>query len=449
MAVFDNETRSFPIIVVLQCLASAKMSGHFTDLTNAFGQARKTSRKKKLATKLPSGVTHPAVGPGQVLLVETEIYGLVSPSWAESQFNCGSVAAGYVKNTYDKCLFTLFSNEDTSEGQVLIDVDDFMEGGAKPHRKAMDNFYAKYRCGKSIDFLSVGQEGTLFAGWRVVQHRDCRVAVSMVEHVKNKLRSIEVPKGYLSNTKEVSEGMLTNIKGVNGGLGWLASTGRPDMAATHSIIPSEYDRRSPQLISEAAVKQCHAVPITITAWPLPVVDLRRTTFTDSSCDAGERQRHQQGWLVCATNKYFNQDRTAPVSVLHWRSRTLTRKAGSPQLAETHAASSVVVEITWITALWAPVTWRDFDILMQQRSSKPLKKSDATCDLQRESKLLRSREHSCRGFQKVCSMRWTTTLPRMRERRHWRYQSSKNPCVERCVVLDGAHTIETLPTLWRS
>ena len=248
----------------------------------------------------------------------------MSPSWAESQFNCGSVAAGYVKNTYDKCLFTLFSNEDTSEGQVLIDVDDFMEGGAKPHRKAMDNFYAKYRCGKSIDFLSVGQEGTLFAGWRVVQHRDCRVAVSMVEHVKNKLRSIEVPKGYLSNTKEVSEGMLTNIKGVNGGLGWLASTGRPDMAATHSIIPSEYDRRSPQLISEAAVKQCHAVPITITAWPLPVVDLRRTTFTDSSCDAGERQRHQQGWLVCGYEQ-----------VLQPRSHC-ARKCASLAKSHTHA-----------------------------------------------------------------------------------------------------------------
>ena len=65
--------------------------------------------------------------------------------------------------------------------------------------------------------------------------------------------------------------MLTNVKGVNGGLGWLASTARPDMTAPHSIIPSGYDRRSPQLISEvnAAVKQCHAVPITITIWPIP------------------------------------------------------------------------------------------------------------------------------------------------------------------------------------
>ena len=38
------------------------------------------------------------------------------------------LAAGHVKNPYDQCLFTLFSNEDTSEGQVLIYVDDFIEG---------------------------------------------------------------------------------------------------------------------------------------------------------------------------------------------------------------------------------------------------------------------------------------------------------------------------------
>ena len=86
----------------------------------------------------------------------------------------------------------------------------------------------------------------------------------------------------------------------------------------------------------------------------------------------ERQRHKQGWLVCATNKYFNQERSAPVSVLHWRSRKLTRKAGSPQLVETCAASSAVVEMTWIKALWESMTWRDFDILTQRRSSRPLK-----------------------------------------------------------------------------
>ena len=58
----------------------------------------------------------------------------------------------------------------------------------------------------------------------------------MNEYVKAKLSQIEVPRGYIKDTKAVSAGMITKIKGVNGGLGWLASTGRPDMAAVHSII---------------------------------------------------------------------------------------------------------------------------------------------------------------------------------------------------------------------
>ena len=144
---------------------------------------------------------------------------------------------------------------------------------------------------------------------------DFPITVSMDECVKSKLRPIEVPRGYLSNTKEISDGMLTNVKGVNGGLGWLASTARPDMAAPHSIIPSGYDRRSPQLISEvkAAVKQCHAGPITITIWPIPFAELRWTTFTDPSFDTGERQRHHQGWLVGVCHKQVLQPRTVSAS----------------------------------------------------------------------------------------------------------------------------------------
>ena len=118
------------IMVTLQWLASARVTGRIADLTNAFGQARKTSRKNKLASKLPPGVTHPKVGRGQLLRVGTEIYGLVSgPSWLRASLTVDLLAAGYTKNPYDKCLFTLFSSDETSEGQLLLDVDDFIEGG--------------------------------------------------------------------------------------------------------------------------------------------------------------------------------------------------------------------------------------------------------------------------------------------------------------------------------
>ena len=75
-------------------------------------------------------------------------------------------------------------------------------------------------------------------------------------------------------------------------------------------------------------------PLPSRFWSVPVDELRWTTFTDSSFDTGERQRHQQGVLQ---TKIFNQERTAPVNVIHWRSRKLVRKAGSPQLVETFAA----------------------------------------------------------------------------------------------------------------
>ena len=173
------------IMVTLQWLASAKVTGRIADLTNAFGQARKTSRRNKLATKLPPGVTHPNVGPRQLLHVETEIYGLVSgPSWLRASLTVDLLAAGDVKNPHDKCLFTLFSSDETSEGQMLLDVDDFIEGGKETHRKTMEGFHDKYRCGKAVDLRSAGQEGTRFAGRRVVQHPDFRITVSMDEYVK-------------------------------------------------------------------------------------------------------------------------------------------------------------------------------------------------------------------------------------------------------------------------
>ena len=139
----------------------------------------------------------------------------------------------------------------------MLDVDDFIEGDYEFHRKTIEGLYDKYRCGKAIDLRSAGQEGTRFARRRVVQHPDFRITVLMDEYVKSKLRPIEVPRGYLSNTKEISDGMLTNVKGVNGGLGWLASTARPDMAAPHSIIPSEYDRRTPPLIMSRSSHHHH------------------------------------------------------------------------------------------------------------------------------------------------------------------------------------------------
>ena len=73
--------------------------------------------------------------------------------------------------------------------------------------------------------------------------------------------------------------------------------------------------------------------------------------------------------MCATNDYFNRGVRAPVGLTHWRSRKLARVAGSPQLVGTYAASSAVVEMAWVKALWESMTWTDYDLILQRRRSQ--------------------------------------------------------------------------------
>ena len=158
---------------------------------------------------------------------------------------------GYVRNPYDKCIFTLPSASRTdvrNQGIVLVEVDDILEGGNAVHRKNMDKFFAKYKCGKRKNMRELGQEGTLISGIRMRQNKDYSFTWHMNEYV-DKLKLIEVPRGFMTHVEEISESDMSQVMTVNGKIGWLSGTGRPDLAAGHSIIAGEYKNKSPQLVA--------------------------------------------------------------------------------------------------------------------------------------------------------------------------------------------------------
>ena len=163
------------ITVMFQWMASRKVEARCADLRNAFAQSRPTTRTRKLAVRQPRSGPLPGLMPGQLLMCETEVYGLVSgPSWLRSSLREEIVKIGYVQNPYDKCIYTLKGKSDDgmTEGNVLLDVDDFVEGGTGVHRKNMQAIYEKYEFGKSLDIRELGDAGTLFAGRRVKQRKD-------------------------------------------------------------------------------------------------------------------------------------------------------------------------------------------------------------------------------------------------------------------------------------
>ena len=72
------------------------------------------------------------VDPRQLLICETEVYGLISgPSWLRQSLVADLQNLGYQVNKYDKCIMTLPSDSNgiMNDGLVLIEVDDILEGG--------------------------------------------------------------------------------------------------------------------------------------------------------------------------------------------------------------------------------------------------------------------------------------------------------------------------------
>ena len=170
----------------------------------------------------------------------------------------------------------------------------------------------------------------------------------------------------MTHVDELDESYMSQVMTVNGKIGWIGGNGRPDLAAGHSIIAGDYRTKSPQLVAlcNRCVKQANEHKIELTVWPIPLAELRFVGFCDSSFDF-KGERHQQGWINGFTNKYLNDNRRAPVSIAAWKSRKLSRKAGSPQLVETYAASGCCAELHWLRCMFYSSAFSDYDIVTQR------------------------------------------------------------------------------------
>ena len=308
--------------------------------------------------------------PRQLLLCETEVYGLISgPSWLRQSLVADFESMGYRRNPYDKCVMSLPSTDPkttVSDGYVLIEVDDLLESGNEVHRANMKKFYARYKCGKMKNLRDLGHEGTLISGIRVIQNKDYSFNWHMKEYTKAKMSIIEIPRGFLSNTTELDDAHMSKVISANGKIGWLGGNGRPDLAAGHSIIASQVKDKLPDLITQCntCTKQAFEHDVELRVWSIPHRELRMVAFCDSSFDF-KGERHQQGWIVGFTNQHLNQNKRAPISISMWKSRKLPRKAASPQLVETYAASSACADTNWVRCILLSTLYADFDISTQR------------------------------------------------------------------------------------
>ena len=93
----------------LQLCSSRKWTARAKDAKTAFLQSRPTTRRRKLACRMPKDETFPGYDWRQLILLLTEVYGLVSgPAWWRRSFLELCVQElKYRVNVYDRCVLTL------------------------------------------------------------------------------------------------------------------------------------------------------------------------------------------------------------------------------------------------------------------------------------------------------------------------------------------------------
>ena len=198
----------------LQLASCRKWKTYSKDAKTAFLQSRPTTRKKRLACRMPSDEAFEGYHPEQLILLLTEVYGLVSgPAWwRRSLLEILVKELGYRVNVYDRCVLTLdgpLDEKDTNakiptRGFMILEVDDILEAGDAEHRKKMTWLESRLKFGKIVDLMDTENDGgSGYAGRRIKQHKDFSFSYSMDDYVANRLHLVKVHRKFLKDAATI------------------------------------------------------------------------------------------------------------------------------------------------------------------------------------------------------------------------------------------------------
>lgn len=356
----------------MQLCAGRKWTAYSKDAKTAFLQSRPTTRRNKLACRMPRDETFPGYHEEQLILLLTEVYGLVSgPSWWRRSFLELCVSAGYRVNCYDRCVLTLDGKEAGKEdsrtytqGIMVIEVDDILEAGNKVHREKMQWLEGRLKFGK-IQNLQETDGGSGYAGRRLKQNSDFSFEFHLNDYIQNRLKPVQLSRKFFK--KDAAKEFLNpdeehQLRAVIAAVNWIAREGRPDASASASILSGVFPKPTLQDALEVnnVVQHLKDHPITMRIVPIPEEEVRRLVICDSSFDVSGKTKPQHGWLQGVTNKQLNLGAEAPVSIISWRSRRLRRRASSTMLCEAISLSTALGALEKQIAVFESFRWSRFD-----------------------------------------------------------------------------------------
>ena len=365
------------IYLFFQLSASRHWPGRVKDAKTAFLQSLPTTRKQKLACEMPQDWKFPDCSPEQIILLETEVYGLVSgPAWWRKSFLEVLVRdLGYRINPYDRCVLTLDADKHDAEaltqGVVVIEVDDVLEAGNAEHQKRMKWLEEKLRFGKAVE-LQAEQSGTGYAGRRIKQNKDFSYEYSMDDYVQNRLKPVSLDRKVLvkdAKTTSLNASEESQMRGTIASLNWASREGRPDAAAAASILAGYFPNPTVQHAMDVnrVVHKIKGYSVKLRIHSIPEQQVRHVVVSDSAFDPTGKSKPQHGWIQAITTSALNQGLEAPMSIISWKSRRLRRKAGSTCLCEAISLSTALGALEKQIAMWNSICLSRYDPRIQSEA----------------------------------------------------------------------------------
>ena len=355
---------STTVMICLQVIASMNFKLYIMDVSSAFGQSDPHEREQGplYASMPPTGI--PEVPQHALVRVLTAVYGLVNaPAVWRKTVRRHLLELGYSESVFDPCLYYLRPNEEEISmverfvvaGVVLLDVDDFCQGGNQRHEGLMGELRKRLKFGKWRDVYGGTAE---YIGRTLKQLENYEIQASMKRYIEEKLRVVTLSKDRLKEkTSLLTETEITWLRGVGGSLLWVGKEGRPDVGAACAMAMSwsssgptvEHILMANKTVNE--LKQTSDVFIRII--PLePEVSIWMSV-ADASM-ANVENKSQGGYIIAYAEKQILKGALARFSINSWRSHRLKRVVKATLGSEALAMDDALAEIEWVRALWHEV-----------------------------------------------------------------------------------------------
>jgi hypothetical protein len=264
---------------VLQILASMRwLIGHL-DFTQAFHSGDRIQREL-CAEVPPEGV--PGASDRQLLRLLKTCYGLTDGPYAWYQhISRILLELGYEKSRADPCLFFLRGQGGREvNGIIGLATDDMIHGGDRNHWSRMEWLKKNYQMGK----YTTGNGK--FTGKNIVQNKDGSIFVHQEHYIKNHIPKIEISRSRTTQKFSLcNEEEIAALRGLIGGLSWVAKESRPDIAGRVALLqqtmPNPYVRdlvEGNQILADLQKEPDLGIRIQ----PIPLSRLRVGVATDAS-----------------------------------------------------------------------------------------------------------------------------------------------------------------------